>query len=107
MHRTHKSPLKSGSGLEMVRRKPSHSVTRREWIGGAAAVGAMAALGSKSAATFFSEAPALVVGAAKRIFTPSPLLPVSGGMGPTRPTREKKGELTARALYLRKGDTAV
>src|SRR5207248_820744 len=49
----------------------------------------------------------LQVGAAKRIITPNPLLPVSGGMGPTRPTREKRGDLTARALYLRRGDTAV
>src|ERR1041385_7836560 len=49
----------------------------------------------------------LVAGAGKRIITPNPLLPVSGGMGPTHPTREKKGVITARALYLRKGDVAV
>ncbi|MGV3719600.1 MAG: hypothetical protein ACO1SX_01725 [Actinomycetota bacterium] len=49
----------------------------------------------------------LMVGAGKRVITPNPLLPVSGGVGPTRPTREKRGDLTARALYLRQEDTAV
>ncbi|MFO0913991.1 MAG: hypothetical protein U0795_13615 [Pirellulales bacterium] len=39
-------------------------------------------------------------GAAKRIITPDPLLPVSGGMGPTEPAREKRGELTARAVVV-------
>src|SRR5262249_26083745 len=32
---------------------------------------------------------------------------VSGGMGPTHPTREKRGDITARALYLRRGETSV
>jgi hypothetical protein len=49
----------------------------------------------------------LYVGAGKRIITPSPLLPVSGGLGPTRPTREKRGDLTARALYVRRGSVAT
>ncbi len=47
------------------------------------------------------------VGAASRVITPDPLLPVSGGMGPTKPTREKRGELTARAIVFRKGDVSV
>src|SRR5438132_1169481 len=47
------------------------------------------------------------VGAAMRVITPDPLLPVSGGMGKPRPTKEKRGELTARALVFRKGDVAV
>lgn len=47
------------------------------------------------------------MGAAKRVITPNPLLPVSGGMGPTRPTREKQGELTARALYIERSGTKV
>ena len=47
------------------------------------------------------------VGAAMRVITPSPLLPVSGGMGVPKPAREKRGELTARALVLRKGDVSV
>lgn len=49
----------------------------------------------------------LQVGTGKRIITPNPLLPVSGGLGPTRPSREKRGELTARAVYLRRGKTAL
>src|SRR5204862_1137107 len=32
---------------------------------------------------------------------------VTGGFGPTKPASEKRGELTARALVLRKGDTTV
>lgn len=46
-------------------------------------------------------------GAAKRIITPDPLLPVSGGMGPTEPAREKRGELTARAVVVAHADTKV
>jgi len=49
----------------------------------------------------------LEAGAAVRIITPDPLLPVSGGFGAPAPAREKRGELTARALVLRKGDTTV
>jgi hypothetical protein len=47
------------------------------------------------------------VGAAMRVITPDPLLPVSGGMGPTRPARDKRGELTARAIVFRNGDVSV
>ena len=49
----------------------------------------------------------ILAGASIRIITPDPLLPVSGGMGPTRPAREKRGDLTARALVLRQGDVTV
>jgi hypothetical protein len=49
----------------------------------------------------------ILVGAATRVITPDPLLPVSGGMGPTAPTHQKRGELTARALVLRKGHTTA
>jgi hypothetical protein len=49
----------------------------------------------------------LLVGTGKRVITPEPLLPVSGGMGPTHPVGEKRGELTARAIYFRRGDVAV
>ena len=45
--------------------------------------------------------------AAKQIITPDPLLPVTGGMGPTNPATEKRGELTARALVLQQGDVRV
>lgn len=49
----------------------------------------------------------LKAGAAKRIITPDPLLPVSGGLGPTSPAREKRGELTARALVFQSGETTL
>ncbi len=49
----------------------------------------------------------LMAGAATRVITPDPLLPVSGGMGPTRPAKEKRGELTARALVFKKGDVSI
>ena len=47
------------------------------------------------------------VGAAVRVITPNPLLPVSGGMGLPNPAREKRGELTARAIVFRKGEVSV
>jgi hypothetical protein len=47
------------------------------------------------------------VGAATRVITPDPLLPVSGGMGAPKPSKEKRGDLTARALVFRKGDVSV
>ena len=37
-------------------------------------------------------------GIAVRVVTPEPLLPVSGGIGASQPTREKKGDLSVRAL---------
>ena len=49
----------------------------------------------------------LRVGAAVRVITPDPLLPVSGGMGKPNPVREKRGDLTARAVVLRKGEVTV
>lgn len=42
-----------------------------------------------------------------RVITPSPLLPVSGGIGTPKPTQEKKGDLFVRALVLEKGNTRV
>ena len=47
------------------------------------------------------------VGAAYRVITPDPLLPVSGGMGAPNPAHEKRGELTARAIVFRKADVSV
>ncbi|MEX2140801.1 MAG: hypothetical protein WD894_16175 [Pirellulales bacterium] len=46
-------------------------------------------------------------GVAVRVVTPDPLLPVSGGVGPSHPATEKAGELTVRALVLAQGDTKV
>ncbi len=47
------------------------------------------------------------VGTALRIITPDPLLPVSGGVGTPSPAKEKKGELTARAIVFKHGDVSV
>ena len=46
------------------------------------------------------EAAGFKAGVAVRTVTPSPLLPVSGGMGPSSKASEKKGDLTVRALAL-------
>lgn len=53
------------------------------------------------------DGPGIEVGAAMRVITPDPLLPVSGGMGPTRPATQARGDLTARAIVLRRGETSV
>ncbi len=47
------------------------------------------------------------VGAAVRVITPDPLLPVSGGIGTPKKATEKKGDLFARAMVLEKGGTRV
>lgn len=47
------------------------------------------------------------VGVGKQIITPDPLLPVSGGMGPSAPVTKKKGDITTRAMVVRQGDTTV
>ncbi|GHB62681.1 hypothetical protein [Persicitalea jodogahamensis] len=54
-----------------------------------------------------ARAQALRAGAAKRIITPDPLLPVSGGIGTPKKTVERKGDLFVRAMVLEKGDTRV
>ncbi|HPO15534.1 MAG TPA: hypothetical protein PLI09_18980 [Candidatus Hydrogenedentes bacterium] len=46
-------------------------------------------------------------GAAFRVVTPDPLLPVSGGVGEPEPVNKKIGDLFARALVLEKGDVRV
>ncbi|MBM3763392.1 MAG: hypothetical protein FJW36_24530 [Acidobacteria bacterium] len=46
-------------------------------------------------------------GAGKRLITPDPLLPVSGGMGAPKPATRKLGELMARAVVLRSNGTVV
>ena len=42
-----------------------------------------------------------------RIVTPDPLLPVSGGVGPSHPVNRKEGDLTVRALVLENNDVRV
>src|SRR5207302_3385072 len=46
-------------------------------------------------------------GIAFRIVTPDPLLPVSGGVGPSHPVTRKEGELNVRALVLEQDKTRV
>jgi hypothetical protein len=46
-------------------------------------------------------------GIAVRIVTPDPLLPVSGGVGPSHPVTRKEGELTVRALVFEEGTNRV
>ncbi len=49
----------------------------------------------------------LRAGAARRIITPDPLLPVSGGIGTPKKTTKKQGDLFVRAMVLEKGDMRV
>ncbi|QDT47657.1 Neutral/alkaline non-lysosomal ceramidase [Symmachiella dynata] len=49
----------------------------------------------------------LEVGTGMQVITPDPLLPISGGMGIPKPATGKQGELTARAIVFRKGETTV
>ncbi|MDP7050772.1 MAG: hypothetical protein QF600_02515 [Verrucomicrobiota bacterium] len=46
-------------------------------------------------------------GIAVRLVTPDPLLPVSGGVGPSNPVTQKRGDLTVRALVLESGGIRV
>ena len=46
-------------------------------------------------------------GAALRVITPDPLLPVSGGVGTPNPATIKHGDLFARAVVFEKGETRV
>jgi hypothetical protein len=49
----------------------------------------------------------LRAGIAVRTVNPDPLLPVSGGVGPSHPVKERKGDLTVRALVLEQGGASV
>src|SRR5215204_4466112 len=46
-------------------------------------------------------------GAAVRVITPDPFLPVSGGVGQPKNAVEKKGDLFVRAVVFEKGKTKV
>jgi hypothetical protein len=54
-----------------------------------------------------SPAQTLRAGAAKRIITPQPLLPVSGGVGTPKPSTDQKGDLFIRAMVVEKGDVRI
>lgn len=51
--------------------------------------------------------PVFEAGAAQRVITPNPLLPLTGGMGPNSPVKAKKGELMARAMVFRSGNETL
>jgi hypothetical protein len=53
------------------------------------------------ALTLAHAQPAFEAGAAKRLITPDPLLPISGGMGIPNPATSRQGELTVRVLAFR------
>jgi hypothetical protein len=46
-------------------------------------------------------------GIANRVVTPDPLLPVSGGVGPSAPVTKKMGDLTVRAMVFENNGTTV
>src|SRR6266566_9507012 len=46
-------------------------------------------------------------GIAVRVVTPDPLLPVSGGVGPSNPVNKQEGDLTVRALVFADDNTRV
>lgn len=58
-------------------------------------------------ATAFDAAAGFRAGIAVRNVTPDPLLPVSGGVGPSKPATRKQGELTVRALVFEQGTNRV
>ena len=49
----------------------------------------------------------LKAGAALRVITPDPLIPVSGGVGTPKPATIKNGDLYVRALVLEKGKERI
>jgi hypothetical protein len=53
------------------------------------------------------SAAALRAGIAVRTVTPDPLLPLSGGVGPSAPATTQQGELTVRAFVLEEGTNRV
>src|ERR1043165_5277758 len=52
-------------------------------------------------------ATAFRVGIGVRTVNPEPLLPVSGGVGPSHPVSRREGDLTVRALVLEQETTRV
>lgn len=57
--------------------------------------------------SFNANAQTFKAGAAVRVITPDPLLPVSGGIGTPKPATIQQGDLFVRALVLEKGATRV
>ncbi|RRB07597.1 hypothetical protein [Larkinella rosea] len=57
--------------------------------------------------TYCVHAQQFRAGAALRVITPNPLLPISGGIGTPKKATEKKGDLFVRAFVLEKGANRV
>src|SRR5437667_8621054 len=57
--------------------------------------------------TIASQGAAFRAAIGVRIVTPNPLLPVSGGIGPSNPVTNKQGDLTVRAIVLEDDKTRV
>ena len=55
----------------------------------------------------FTSLAELRAGIAVRTVNPDPLLPVSGGVGPSHPVTRRQGDLTVRALVIEQGGTSV
>ena len=81
----------------------------QKWTLALATVGALVGVLAFAKSDNPNGAPALPLqaGAAARVITPDPLLPVSGGMGAPSQVKEKRGELAVRALVFQKGETTV
>ena len=60
-----------------------------------------------SLVTRLVQAQSFRAGAALRVITPNPLLPISGGIGTPKKATEKKGDLFVRAFVLEKGTTRI
>lgn len=60
-----------------------------------------------SLVTRLVQAQSFRAGAALRVITPNPLLPISGGIGTPKKATEKKGDLFVRAFVLEKGATRI
>ena len=64
-------------------------------------------LGILLATSMIASAEGYLAGVAVRDVTPSPLLPVSGGIGPSNPVEEQRGNLTVRAFAIQNGESTV
>jgi len=67
----------------------------------------VALLGVAPTTLFAEESAGFEVGVGRRSITPDTLLPISGGIGQPQPVKGKRGEIDARAIVLRRGNTTV
>lgn len=67
----------------------------------------MVVIGLLAWSTSLAARAELKAGVSLRVVTPDPLLPVSGGVGPSEPAARREGDLTVRAVVVADGDTRV